>query len=94
MCSSDLVRRIVVSLRAKMSVKKTVRKARMMIRFKVKKSMTQWSMKSVMKSIKNMKRLVTLSRIKASSSLLSHAPTTEEKEMCLLPQNGKGQSLL
>ena len=77
-----------------MTVKKIVRKERMMMRLKVRKSMTQWSMKSLIKAMKKMKRLVTSSRIKAPSSLLSHPPTIEEKEMCLLPQKGKGPPLL
>ena len=47
-----------------------------------------------MKAMKKMERLVTLSKIKAPSSLLSHAPTIEAKEMLLLPQKGKGPSLL
>ena len=81
-------------MRAKISVNKTVRKEKMWMSLKVKKSVTQWSMKSLMKSMTKMKMFVTLSRIKAPSSLLSHAPTTKAKEMCLLPQKGKGTSLL
>ena len=61
------VRRIVVSLRAKMTGKKRVRKARIMIRLKVKKSVTQSSMNSLIKAMAKMKSLVTLSRIKVLS---------------------------
>ena len=39
------MRRLVISLRAKMTMKKIVRKTMMMMRLKVKKSVTQWSMK-------------------------------------------------
>ena len=72
----------------------------MIVMLKVKKAVNQWGMRLLMEALEKIKKLVTITRVKEMmetppkpSSLLSHAHTTEEREMCFLSQKGKGPSL-